>query len=72
MGRWIGQAECTVDSVVPAAPAQVRAFYVDLDNMVRIHPLVVAVDVVGRGGGDGRRQRQGQEAHERGGEGGAE
>ncbi len=50
MGRWIGRAECTVDGVVPAAPTQVRAFYVDLDNMVRIHPLVVTVDVVGREG----------------------
>ncbi|OBF12922.1 SRPBCC family protein [Mycobacterium sp. ACS4331] len=50
MSRWIGQAECTVDAVVPAPPADVRAFYVDLERLVRVHPLVVAVTTVAREG----------------------
>ncbi|MDH6194358.1 hypothetical protein M2272_000979 [Mycobacterium frederiksbergense] len=40
MNWWIGQARRTVSDVVPASPEQVRAFYVDLDNISRVHPLV--------------------------------
>jgi ligand-binding SRPBCC domain-containing protein len=33
----------TVTDVVPAPPEEVRAFYVDLDNIKVVHPLVVSV-----------------------------
>ena len=36
-------AERTVTEEIPAPPNEVRAFYVDLDNIKRVHPLVVAV-----------------------------
>jgi hypothetical protein len=37
---WIGQARRNVSGEVPAPPEKVRAFYVDLDNISRVHPLV--------------------------------
>jgi hypothetical protein len=37
---WIGQARRSVSGEVPAPPEQVRAFYVDLDNISQVHPLV--------------------------------
>jgi hypothetical protein len=37
---WIGQARRSVSGEVPAPPEQVRAFYVDLDNIPQVHPLV--------------------------------
>ena len=40
---WIARTERTVTEVVPAPPEQVRAFYVDLDNVKLVHPLVVSV-----------------------------
>lgn len=40
MNIWIGQARRNVSGEVPAPPEQVRAFYVDLDNISRVHPLV--------------------------------
>lgn len=40
MNWWIGQARRTVSGEVPGPPEQVRAFYVDLDNISRVHPLV--------------------------------
>ncbi|BBX25447.1 MULTISPECIES: SRPBCC family protein [Mycolicibacterium] len=40
MNIWIGQARRNVSGEVPAPPEQVRAFYVDLDNIPRVHPLV--------------------------------
>ena len=41
-------AQRTVSDDVPAPPADVRAFYVDLDNIRLVHPLVVAVRSVAR------------------------
>jgi ligand-binding SRPBCC domain-containing protein len=38
----------TISEVIPAAPEVVRAFYVDLDNIKTLHPLVVAVRRTGR------------------------
>jgi hypothetical protein len=40
---WTAYAERILTEEVPAAPEQVRAFYVDLDNMKLVHPLVVSV-----------------------------
>jgi hypothetical protein len=40
---WIASAERTITDVVPAPPAEVRTFYVDLDNIKVVHPLVVSV-----------------------------
>ncbi|CRZ14077.1 SRPBCC family protein [Mycolicibacterium neworleansense] len=40
MDIWIGQARRSVSGEVPAPPEQVRAFYVDLDNISQVHPLV--------------------------------
>jgi hypothetical protein len=37
---WIGQARRSVSGEVPAPPERVRAFYVDLDNISQVHPLV--------------------------------
>lgn len=45
---WIASAERAVTDVVPAPPDEVRAFYVDLDNMKVVHPLVVSVQSVAR------------------------
>jgi len=40
---WVAHAERTVSDVIPAPPEAVREFYVDLENIKRVHPLVVAV-----------------------------
>lgn len=40
MNIWIGQARRSVSGEVPAPPEQVREFYVDLDNISQVHPLV--------------------------------
>ncbi|MFN6550879.1 SRPBCC family protein [Mycolicibacterium septicum] len=40
MKIWIGEARRSVSGEVPAPPEQVRAFYVDLDNISQVHPLV--------------------------------
>jgi ligand-binding SRPBCC domain-containing protein len=45
---WIASAERAVTDVVPAPPDEVRAFYVDLDNIKLVHPLVVSVQSVAR------------------------
>jgi hypothetical protein len=45
---WITHAQRIVTETVPAAPAQVRAFYVDLYNIAQVHPLVVEVRSTGR------------------------
>ncbi|KUH95532.1 SRPBCC family protein [Mycobacterium sp. IS-1556] len=37
------RAQRVLTEEVPAPPADVRAFYVDLDNIATVHPLVVAV-----------------------------
>lgn len=38
----------TISAVIPAAPDSVRAFYVDLDNLRTLHPLIVAVERTAR------------------------
>jgi ligand-binding SRPBCC domain-containing protein len=45
---WIAGAERSVSDVVPAPPDEVRAFYVDLDNIKLVHPLVVSVQSIAR------------------------
>jgi Polyketide cyclase / dehydrase and lipid transport len=48
MSWWIAHAERTLTEQVPAPPRQVRDFYVDLDNIKIVHPLIVSVEVVSR------------------------
>jgi hypothetical protein len=45
---WIARSEHTLSETVPAPPAEVRDFYVDLDNIKAVHPLVTAVDTIAR------------------------
>ncbi|MDT5070515.1 MAG: hypothetical protein QOK02_6670 [Mycobacterium sp.] len=40
---WMARTGRIVTDVVPAPPEEVRAFYVDLDNIKVVHPLVVSV-----------------------------
>jgi Polyketide cyclase / dehydrase and lipid transport len=40
---WIAHATRTLSEEIPARPDQVREFYVDLDNIKVVHPLVVSV-----------------------------
>jgi hypothetical protein len=40
---WITHAERTLSEEIPAPPDEVRDFYVDLDNIKTVHPLVVSV-----------------------------
>jgi hypothetical protein len=42
------RAERVLSEEVPAAPDDVRAFYVDLDHIKTVHPLVVSVRETGR------------------------
>jgi hypothetical protein len=42
-------AERTLSEHVPAPPDAVRDFYVDLDNIKLVHPLIVSVETVSRG-----------------------
>lgn len=48
MSRWTAHAEHTLTQEVPAPPEAVRAFYVDLDNIKLVHPLIVSVEVLSR------------------------
>ncbi|OBJ52782.1 SRPBCC family protein [Mycobacterium sp. 1423905.2] len=48
MSWWVVRAERTVSEDVPAPPGDVRAFYVDLNNLKIVHPLIVAVQVLSR------------------------
>jgi hypothetical protein len=48
VSRWVTRAERTVSQEIPAPPNEVRDFYVDLDNIKRVHPLVVAVRATDR------------------------
>ena len=41
-------AQRTISEVIPAAPDVVRDFYVDLDNLRALHPLIVAVQRTAR------------------------
>lgn len=48
MSWFINHAERTLSEDVPAAPDEVRDFYVDLNNIKVVHPLVVSVRTVSR------------------------
>jgi carbon monoxide dehydrogenase subunit G len=43
---WTTHCLRTVSDEVPAPPDEVRDFYVDLDNIKELHPLVVSVHVL--------------------------
>lgn len=48
MSWWVAHAERTLSEEVPAPPADVRGFYVDLDNIKLVHPLIVSVQATSR------------------------
>ena len=48
MSWWIAHAKRTLSEEVPAPPETVRDFYVDLDNIKLVHPLIVSVEVLSR------------------------
>ena len=48
MGWWTVRAERTLSDEVPAPPETVRDFYVDLDNIRVVHPLIVSVERLDR------------------------
>jgi hypothetical protein len=48
MSWWIAHAEKTLSEDVPGPPDQVRDFYVDLDNIKLVHPLIVSVQATSR------------------------
>jgi carbon monoxide dehydrogenase subunit G len=48
MSWWIAHAEKMLSEDVPAPPEEVRAFYVDLDNIKLVHPLIVSVQSISR------------------------
>jgi hypothetical protein len=45
---WITRAERTLTEEVPGAADQVRNFYLDLNNIRLVHPLVVSVHTTSR------------------------
>lgn len=45
---WISHADETLTEEIPATPDLVRDFYVDLDNIKVVHPLVVSVQSLSR------------------------
>jgi hypothetical protein len=45
---WIAHAAETLTEEIPATPHEVRDFYVDLDNIKVVHPLVVSVQTLSR------------------------
>lgn len=48
MSWWVAHAERTLSEDVPAPPDEVRDFYVDLDNIKLVHPLIVSVQATSR------------------------
>ena len=48
MAWWTCSAEATLSEYVAAPPAEVRDFYVDLNNIRLVHPLVVSVRTIAR------------------------
>jgi hypothetical protein len=48
MSWWTAHAERTLTEDVPASPDEVRDFYVDLDNIKLVHPLIVSVEALSR------------------------
>jgi hypothetical protein len=45
---WVAVAERTLAEEVPAPPGDVRDFYVNLDNIKLVHPLIVSVQATSR------------------------
>jgi hypothetical protein len=45
---WIAHAEHVLSEEISATTTQVRDFYVDLDNIKTVHPLVVSVRTISR------------------------
>jgi hypothetical protein len=48
MSWWTAHSEHALSEEVPAPPEAVRDFYVDLDNIKLVHPLIVSVESVER------------------------
>ena len=48
MSWWTVHAERTMTEEVPAPPDEVRDFYVDLENIKLVHPLIVSVETLCR------------------------
>ena len=48
MSWWVAHAERALSEEVPAPPDDVRDFYVDLDNIRLVHPLIVSVQATSR------------------------
>ncbi|ORW95434.1 polyketide cyclase / dehydrase and lipid transport [Mycobacterium sp. IEC1808] len=48
MSWWTAHAETELSEDVPAPPDDVRDFYVDLDNIKVVHPLIVSVQATSR------------------------
>jgi hypothetical protein len=48
MSWWVAHAERTLSEEVPAPPDDVRDFYMDLDNIRLVHPLIVSVQATSR------------------------
>lgn len=48
MSWWTAHAERTLTEEVPAPPDEVRDYYVDLDNIRLVHPLIVSVQLLSR------------------------
>jgi hypothetical protein len=48
MSWWIAHTEKTLSEDVPGPPDRVRDFYVDLDNIKLVHPLIVSVQATSR------------------------
>ncbi len=48
MSWWLAHTEETLSEDVPAPPDEVRDFYVDLDNIKLVHPLIVSVQATAR------------------------
>jgi hypothetical protein len=45
---WITHVERTLSEEIPALPNSVRDFYVDLNNIKIVHPLIVSVRIISR------------------------
>ncbi|MEE6135946.1 SRPBCC family protein [Mycobacterium sp. 050128] len=48
MSWWTVHADRTLSELVPAPPDAVRDYYVDLNNIKLVHPLIVSVETVSR------------------------
>lgn len=48
MSWWLAQSEHTLTQRVPGRPDAVRDFYVDLNGLALLHPLIVSVETLSR------------------------